>query len=254
MSAMSVLVIVPTYNEVENLEPLVAGILAGGPGFQALVIDDDSPDGTGVLADDLARRHPGRVTVIHRQGKQGLATAYLAGFRHGLDHGAAYLAEMDADGSHDPAYLPHLLDVLHTTGADVVLGSRYVRGGGTRNWPLHRRLMSRWGSRYAAAVLGLPFRDLTGGFKMFRREALERLDFDAVRCTGYGFQIEVTYRLYRQHLRIVETPIVFRERMAGASKMDPAIFLEALLMVPRLRLDEAAALVPQPDADRRRGS
>ena len=241
---MSVLVIVPTYNELANVAPLVTGVLNAGADFNVLIIDDASPDGTGQLADDLAGLYPDRITVMHRQGKLGLATAYLAGFRHGLDHGAEYLVEMDADGSHDPACLPAFLDTLEKTGADVVLGSRYVRGGGTLNWPRRRRLMSRWGSRYAAAILDLPFHDLTGGFKMFRRNALEHLDLDTIRCSGYGFQIEVTYRLHRQGFHIVEMPIIFQERVAGESKMDPGIFLEALLMVPRLRFHDVSA----PDA------
>jgi dolichol-phosphate mannosyltransferase len=238
---MSALVILPTYNEVANLRPLVEEILDQGPAFHVLIIDDDSPDGTGILADHLHALYPRRVEVIHRQGKLGLATAYLAGFRYGVVKGYDYIFEMDADFSHPPQYLPAFIETAHREGADVVLGSRYVPGGAVVDWPWYRRAISRAGSRYAAAVLGLPFKDLTGGFKLFRREALAAIDLSAVRSTGYGFQIEMTYRLYQAGFKIVEHPITFRDRQAGQSKMSAGIFFEALFMVLALRLTEPVA-------------
>jgi dolichol-phosphate mannosyltransferase len=226
------LVIIPTYNEAGNLEPLVLAVLAQGP-FNVLVVDDHSPDGTGDLAEDLARRFPERVAVLHRPGKHGLGTAYILGFAYALGAGYAHIFQMDADFSHDPGHLPALRDALGR--ADVALGSRYVRGGGAVRWPLWRRALSRGGSAYAALVLDLPFRDLTSGFKAFRCEALEALDFDGLHSTGYGFQIEVTYRCYGQGLRIVEVPITFADRRVGRSKMSGRIIAEALVMVWRLR-------------------
>lgn len=226
------LVIVPTYNEAANLEPLVLAILDVGP-FDVLVVDDNSPDGTGALADDLARRFPDRVSVTHRLGKQGLGTAYLLGFRYALAAGYDHIFQMDADFSHDPRRLPMLRRALDT--ADVVLGSRYAPGGGSHNWPLRRRLLSRAGSWYAARVLGLPVSDLTGGFKGLRRQVLVALDLDAIRSNGYSFQIEMTYACYRRGFRIVERPIVFENRRAGVSKMSWRIVAEALLLVWHLR-------------------
>ncbi len=203
------LVILPTYNEVGNLGRLVPAILEQGP-FDVLVVDDNSPDGTGELAGQLARRFPGRVHVIRRPGKLGLGTAYLEGFTYALANGYERSFEMDADFSHDPGFLPGLRKALEQ--ADVVLGSRYVVGGGTRNWPLLRRLISQGGSRYAGLVMGLPFRDLTGGFKGFSRRTLAALDLESIRSNGYSFQIEVTYRLRQQGFWIVERPIVFTYR------------------------------------------
>ncbi len=228
------LIIVPTYNERENLEPLAEAIFAVGP-FHILVVDDNSPDGTGVLANSLAERYPDRLFVLHRAAKEGLGRAYLAGFHWGLDHGYALLFEMDADFSHDPRHLPQFVNRIRE-GADVVLGSRYVATGGTRNWSVVRRVISRGGSLYARLVLGLPFHDLTGGFKCFRRTALEAIRLDDVDANGYGFQIEVTYRMYKQGLRIVETPIIFVDRRVGQSKMSRHIVVEAMFMVWRLRL------------------
>jgi dolichol-phosphate mannosyltransferase len=234
-ASMAALVVVPTYNELHNLGPLVEQVLAQGDEFHVLVIDDGSPDGTGLLADHLAAENPDRVEVIHRQGKLGLATAYLAGFRYGVVKGYDYIFQMDADFSHDPRYLPQFMAVARATGADVVLGSRYVEGGGVVDWPWYRRLISRGGSAYAGVLLDMPFRDLTGGFKLFRRAALEGLDLSRILSTGYGFQIEVTYRLHQQGAHIVEMPIVFAERRQGQSKMSSGIFLEALMMVVSLR-------------------
>lgn len=228
-----VLVIVPTYNERENLEALTAQILAQLPTAEILVVDDGSPDGTGALADALHAREP-RIDVLHRPRKQGLGTAYLAGFRYGLARSYTYFIEMDCDFSHDPKYLPALLERARA-GADLVLGSRYIDEGGTRNWSLMRRAISRGGNRYARAVLGLPFDDLTGGFKCFRRAVLEQLRLEAVRSEGYAFQIEMTYRAWRRGFRIEEVPIIFVDRRVGQSKMSRRIVGEAVWMVWRLR-------------------
>jgi len=236
----SVWVVIPTYDERENLPTVVALARAALAGCDppvdgsVLVVDDASPDGTGELADELARAHDD-VHVHHRAGKGGLGGAYLAGFELALTGGADLIVEMDADLSHDPADLPRLIEAARH-GADVVLGSRYVPGGGVEGWPLHRRLISRAGGRYAAAVLGLRLTDLTGGFKCFRAGALRALDGDLVHSRGYAFQIELTFHAARAGLEIVEVPIVFREREHGASKMTPAIAFEALWRVPLMRL------------------
>lgn len=227
------LVIIPTYDEAENLGLLASMVFNNGL-FDVLVVDDNSPDGTGQIADRLARRSRGRLSVIHRPAKLGLGTAYVDGFRYALDRGYDHIFQMDADFSHDPASLPMLSRALKDV--DVVLGSRYVRGGGTRNWSPFRQLLSRAGSVYAAVVLGLPFHDLTGGFKGFRRQALETLDLESIRSNGYSFQIEVTYRCYSQGLRIAEVPIVFEDRRVGQSKMDSRIVAEALWVAWALRL------------------
>ena len=235
-------IVLPTYNERDNLEHALQRIreVADGHDLQlhTLIVDDDSPDGTGELADCLAGEYPD-VEVLHRAGKEGLGKAYLAGFRHALAAGADLLFEMDADLSHDASYLPHFV-ALTDQGADVVLGSRYVRGGGVENWPLSRKLISRGGCRYAQAVLGLPYHDLTGGFKCFRRRVLETIDLDAIDTKGYGFQIEMTYRAHKLGFRVVELPIIFVDRQVGASKMSNDIFLEALVNVWRLRFDRSA--------------
>jgi dolichol-phosphate mannosyltransferase len=244
------LVALPTYNELENVTPLVEQVLGLSDEFDVLVVDDGSPDGTGLVAEHLKSVYPGRVEVIHRQGKLGLATAYLAGFRYGLVKGYDYVFEMDADFSHDPAYLPQFIETARATGADVVLGSRYAPGGGVENWTWSRRVISRGGSLYAGRMLQLPYRDLTGGFKLFRREALERLDLDMIKSTGYGFQIEVTYRLHQVGAKIVEHPIVFRDRRAGQSKMSPGIFLEALVMVAGLRVQPNPSAAVEPTRER----
>jgi dolichol-phosphate mannosyltransferase len=234
-------VVLPTYNEAENLPELVAAVraaLAGRP-HRILVVDDASPDGTGRLADELAAAHP-EVEVLHRPGKQGLGRAYVAGFARALDQGATYVAEMDADFSHLPADLPRLLD-LAVEGADVVLGSRYVDGGGVENWNAHRRAISRGGCWYARRVLGVGVRDLTGGFKVFRAAALEAIDYATVRSQGYAFQVELSYRALRRGLRVVEAPIVFHERREGQSKMSTRIALEAIWLVPALRFGSGPA-------------
>ncbi|HEY3353050.1 MAG TPA: polyprenol monophosphomannose synthase [Polyangia bacterium] len=232
--ADSVLVILPTYNERENLPAIVPAIQGELPAARLLIIDDGSPDGTGAIADELAAKDA-RIAVMHRAGKQGLGTAYLAGFRHAIEHGADYVFEMDADFSHDPRSLPDLLRAARA-GADLVIGSRYVAGGGTVNWGLGRQVISRGGSFYARTVLGIGVHDLTSGFKCFRRSTLERMDLGRVRSEGYSFQIEMTYRVLKAGLRVAEVPIVFIDRRVGKSKMSRKIFLEAVGMVWRLRL------------------
>jgi dolichol-phosphate mannosyltransferase len=226
--------VLPTYNEAENLEPLVAAALENLPdAARVLVVDDNSPDGTGQLADRLAAAEP-RIEVLHRAQKEGLGPAYVAGFRQALDAGASRILEMDSDFSHDPADLGRLLAATET--ADVAIGSRYVPGGGVENWSALRQAISRGGSTYARFVLGLPIRDLTGGFKCFRREVLEAIDLDAISARGYAFQVEMTYRAVQLGFRVAEVPITFRERRAGASKMSRSIVLEAAWRVPQLRL------------------
>ncbi len=227
------LVCLPTYDERENLAPMIDAILAAAPQVDVLVIDDNSPDGTGRLADEIAAREP-RVKVLHRAGKEGLGRAYLAGFAWALARDYRLVLEMDCDFSHDPAYLPGMLAAAGQ--ADLVLGSRYVKGGGTVNWGLLRKLISRGGSLYARTILGLPVRDLTGGFKCFRREVLEAIDLPTVECTGYAFQIELTYRAARRGFRIQELPIVFADRRVGHSKMSRRIVLEAIRKVWSIRL------------------
>jgi dolichol-phosphate mannosyltransferase len=233
--AIRATVCLPTYNERENLPRMIealAGVLRAGD--RVLVIDDASPDGTGELADRLAREHP-FVDVLHRERKDGLGRAYVAGFRRVLETDAELVLEMDCDFSHDPADVPRLIAAAED-GADLVLGSRYVRGGGTRNWGLLRRVVSKGGSLYTALFLRMGVDDPTGGFKCFRRTALERLDLDAITPRGYAFQIETTYRLKQLGCRVVEIPIMFVDREVGASKMSKAVFLEAVWRVPLLRL------------------
>ncbi len=237
---MKALVILPTYNEIGNLAPMVEAILSQGDMFDVLVIDDGSPDGTGLLADHLKETHSERVEVIHRQGKLGLATAYLTGFRYGLQRGYEFLFEMDADFSHNPEYLPHFIETMQREGADVVLGSRYVAGGGAVRWPWYRKLISRGGSFYASKMLGVSVRDLTGGFKCFRSSVLEALKLDSIQASGYGFQIEMTYRAIEAGFKVVEMPIIFEERREGQSKMSPAIFMEAFWMVAKMRAQHVA--------------
>ncbi|MDX6484429.1 MAG: dolichol-phosphate mannosyltransferase [Gaiellaceae bacterium] len=229
--------ILPTFDEAENLERIVRAALAvlerAAPGaHRILVVDDDSPDGTGRIADALAAENPA-VEVLHRTVREGLGPAYLAGFARALDGGAAYVLEMDADFSHDPADLARLLAAAED--ADLVLGSRYVAGGGVSDWGHVRRLVSRGGSWYARVVLGLQVRDLTGGFKCFRREVLEAIDLPTIRARGYAFQVELTHRAVLAGFSVVELPIVFRDRRLGSSKMTPRIAVEAALLVPQLR-------------------
>ncbi|HEX2103287.1 MAG TPA: polyprenol monophosphomannose synthase [Solirubrobacteraceae bacterium] len=240
--------ILPTYNEAENLEPVVAGAraaLAGAApeGFRILVVDDASPDGTGEIAERLAAAHP-EVDVLHRPGPAGLGPAYLAGFDHALDAGAGFVFEMDADLSHDPADLPRLLAPVRA-GAGLALGSRYAEGGAIADWGAARRAVSRGGSWYARRVLGVGVRDLTGGFKCFRAEVLRAIDLPTVRSHGYAFQVELTYRVLCAGYDVVEVPIVFRDRRRGESKMSWRIAVEAAWLVPALR-HGARVAVPHP--------
>ena len=223
----------PTYDERENVEAMVRALQAYD--VHVLVIDDNSPDGTGEIADRLAAELD-FVSVLHRERKEGLGPAYLAGFRRALSDGAEYVIEMDCDFSHDPADVRRLLEACET-GADLALGSRYVDGGGTANWGLGRRIVSWGGSFYARLLLGVRIRDLTGGFKCYRRRVLETIDLDAIDSKGYAFQIEGTYRTLRKGFKVVEVPILFSDRTEGVSKMSRAIFLEAVAKVPALRLD-----------------
>jgi len=234
----------PTYNEAMNLDPIVRATAAELdrliPGeHRILIVDDESPDGTGEIADALAREL-GTVEVLHRAEKTGLGHAYLAGFAHALSGGAELVCEMDADFSHEPRYLGDLLAAAE--GADLVLGSRYVKGGGVRDWGLARRIVSRGGGLYARAILGVDVHDLTGGFKCIRREVLEAIDLESVRAEGYVFQIEVTYRAVLAGFRVKEIPIVFVDRQRGASKMSARIAFEAMWLVPRLRWTVPEAL------------
>jgi dolichol-phosphate mannosyltransferase len=230
------LVIIPTYNERENIEPIVQAVLAADPRLDILIVDDNSPDGTGQLADQLASAEP-RVKVLHRAKKEGLGRAYIAGFKRALAEPYEFIFEMDADFSHKPADLPRFLSALEERHADICLGSRRVTGGGTVNWGVGRQIISGGGSMYARTVLGIDVRDLTGGFKCFRRKVLEALPLDEIRSSGYGFQIELTYRAIRKGFKVIEIPIIFEDRRVGRSKMSRAVFVEALGMVLRLRLD-----------------
>ena len=229
-----VLIVVPTYNERDNVDEVVRKFLTPVPEAELLFVDDNSPDGTGARLDELATGNP-RVHVLHRPGKLGLGTAYLDGFAWGLARGHDYLFEMDADFSHDPSYLPAMMAKARS-GADVVIGSRYVAGGGTRNWGVGRKLLSRGGSLYARTVLGVKIRDVTAGFICYRRAALQALDLAAIKSNGYSFQIEMKYRALAAGLKVAEVPIVFVDRRVGKSKMSRAIFAEALTMVWKLRL------------------
>jgi dolichol-phosphate mannosyltransferase len=227
-------VILPTYNEAENIEPLVEAVLERLPDSRrVLIVDDSSPDGTGEIADRLATEHDD-VAVLHRAAKEGLGPAYIAGFHEALAGGAELVIEMDSDFSHDPANLPQLLRAAGE--ADLVIGSRYVRGGGVTDWGPMRRFISRGGSTYARIVLGIGVRDLTGGFKCLRRRVLEGIDLGSIDSLGYAFQVEVTYRAIQAGFRVVEVPIVFRDRQQGHSKMNKAIVAEAIWRVPAMRL------------------
>jgi dolichol-phosphate mannosyltransferase len=223
-----VLVIIPTYNEADNIQPIVARVRSAVPDADILVADDNSPDGTGKLADELAAADEA-VHVLHRKGKEGLGAAYLASFRWGIDHGYGVLVEMDADGSHQPEELPRLLTALK--GADVVLGSRWIPGGRVVNWPRSREILSRGGSTYSRLLLDVPIRDVTGGYRAFRKETLEGLGIEAVASAGYCFQVDLAWRAYRSGLRVVEVPIVFADRERGSSKMSSSVVREALLRV-----------------------
>ena len=233
---MKALIVLPTYNEVENLRPLWEAIQAQVPDISLLVVDDHSPDGTGQEADRLAQENP-RVHVLHREGKLGLGTAYLAGFRWALERDFDPILEMDADFSHDPGHLPAIL--ASSGAADLVLGSRYTVGGGTANWSWARRMLSLGGNTYARIMLDLPYTDLTGGFKCFRRRVLEAIPLDEIHSEGYGFQVEMTWRALNAGFRVMELPITFHERRVGQSKISRRIVLEALALVARLRWEKS---------------
>ena len=239
-------VVLPTYDEAQNLSGISSAILAALPGAHLLVVDDASPDGTGELADRLAADEP-HVEVLHRAGKEGLGRAYIDGFGWVLERGARRIVQMDADWSHSPDYLPALMAALDG-GADLVIGSRYARGGGVRDWGLLRRLVSRGGSTFARVVLRLAPHDLTGGFKAWDRATLASIDWGRVHSGGYVFQIETTYLASRGGARIVEVPIVFKDRAVGTSKMSKSIIFEALAVVLRLRWDELRGRGPERQA------
>jgi len=227
------LVVMPTYNEKENLEAITKKILETIPSLNILIVDDNSPDGTGQIADALAKQEK-RIFVLHRNRKEGLGRAYLAGFRWGLDHGYDYLLEMDADFSHDPKYLSAMLDAADH--ADLVIGSRYARGVNVVNWPMSRLLLSYCGNLYVRLIIGLPIADATAGFKCFRRQTLEAIDFKRVGSSGYSFQIEVNFICWKKGFRIKEVPIVFVDRELGTSKMSTGIIKEALLLLWKLKI------------------
>lgn len=241
----SVLIVVPTYNERENLPTLLMRLRATVPEADLLVVDDNSPDKTGVLADQAAAADP-HIHVLHRAGKEGLGRAYVAGFGWGLARGYCTLVQMDADLSHNPSAVPSLLHASEQDGIGLVIGSRYVRGGGTVNWGLRRRLLSRIGSLYARSVLGVPVRDMTGGFKCWRRQVLEDIEFTSIQASGYAFQIETTYRALRRQHTVREIPITFTDRIDGQSKMSRRIVLEALAIVLRLRLSSLQSKTAEP--------
>lgn len=226
------LIIVPTYNEAENIFRLLDAVHATVPEADILVVDDNSPDGTARMVEGRMKEDQ-RLSIMKRAGKLGLGSAYIAGFKHALAKGYGAVFEMDADFSHNPVYLPRFLEAIKD--ADLVLGSRYVEGGGVENWALSRKLISLGGSLYARLILGVPYRDLTGGFKCFRRETLAAIDLDGVHSEGYSFQIEITYRVHKKGLRIREIPIVFADRVDGKSKMSWKIFLEAVFRVWQMR-------------------
>ena len=236
---MKTLIIIPTYNEIENLGPLLKEIFSFAPATDILIIDDNSPDGTGQLADQMHEENS-HVQVMHRAGKLGLGTAYIAGFKYAIEHGYDAAFEMDADFSHDPKYLPDFLKAIEN--ADLVIGSRYIPGGATPNWSPMRRFISGGGNIYARFLLGIPVQDCTAGYRCYRREVLENLGLDAIQTQGYGFQVEMTYRTMKQGFKIVETPIVFMDRRVGKSKMSRTIFFEAFLYVLRTRFGKKPEL------------
>ncbi len=232
---MKTLIIIPTYNEIENLPPLLSTIFSFVPQSDILIVDDNSPDGTGQLAEEMKAKDP-RVHVLHRQGKLGLGTAYVAGFKYAIAQGYDAAFEMDADFSHDPRYLPEFMKAIQQ--ADLVIGSRYIKGGSTPNWSLTRRLISGCGNIFARVVLGMPIHDCTAGFRCYRREVLESIGLDEIQSQGYGFQVELAYRVVKQKFRVVEIPIIFMDRRVGQSKMSRKIILEAFTFVIRARLGQ----------------
>lgn len=231
---MQAVVVIPTYNERENLEQLVEKIWQHESDLHVLVVDDNSPDGTGKIADELSRKHPGKLFVLHRRNKDGLGRAYVEGFKHALQKDYGIILQMDADLSHDPSYLPLLLEPLRH--ASLVLGSRYLHGISVVNWDFKRLMLSKMATKYVRLITGMPFTDTTGGFKCWRRETLEAVGLEAVFSNGYLFQIEMTYRAYKKGFKVVEVPIIFVERNLGKSKMSWAVIWEAIWGVLRLKL------------------
>jgi len=236
---MKTLIIIPTYNEYDNLRPLLETVFSYAPQSDILIVDDNSPDGTGQLADQFSAEDP-RVHVLHRAGKLGLGTAYVAGFKYSIEHNYDAAFEMDADFSHDPKYLPDFLKAIET--ADLVIGSRYIPGGSTPNWSFIRRCISGCGNIFARFMLGIPVHDCTAGFRCYRREVLESIDLDTIQSQGYAFQVELAYRVMKQRFRITEIPITFMDRRVGKSKMSRKIVIEAFTFVVRARLGR----VPMP--------
>jgi dolichol-phosphate mannosyltransferase len=239
------IIAIPTYNERENIASLIQEIQRTAPSVDILIIDDNSPDGTGKIADDLAAAH-GAIHVMHRAGKLGLGTAYIAGFHYAIDQGYDFVFEMDADFSHNPSYLPQFLALAEN--ADLVIGSRYVKGGGTPNWAPLRKFISGGGNRFARAVLGIPIHDCTAGYRCYRTAALRALNLDAIRAQGYAFQVEMAYNFWKSGFRIRELPIIFEDRRVGKSKMSRKIFVEGFLWVMRARMTGDAAVRRQPPA------
>lgn len=232
---MKTLIIIPTYNEIDNLPPLLEKIFSYAPEADVLIVDDNSPDGTGKLADEIHNEN-GKVEVLHRSGKQGLGTAYIAGFKYAIEHGYDVAFEMDADFSHDPHYLPDFLKAIEN--ADLVIGSRYIAGGGTPNWSILRRLISGGGNIFARIVLGIPVHDCTAGYRCYRRRVLESIDLDTIQSQGYAFQIELAYRVMKQGFKIIETPIIFMDRRVGKSKMSRKIVIEGFTFVLKARFSK----------------
>ena len=235
ISSINVAVVIPTYNEAGNLESLASDLLALPCAPHLVIVDDNSPDGTGDIADRLSASNPGRITVVHRDHKQGLGRAYIHGIRVALGLGTSYIAQMDADHSHRPKDLQSMVNTAISTDADLVLGSRYIPGGNTVGWPKQRLLLSKFGSWYSGKVLGIPIRDLTGGFKVWKRELLEKIDLPTIESDGYSFQIETTWRAWKNHAHIEQVPIVFHDRIAGASKLSRSVVFEAGWVVWKLR-------------------
>ncbi len=252
---MKTLIIIPTYNELDNLRPLLSQIFSYAPETDILIVDDNSPDGTGELADEIQIENP-QVNVLHRPGKKGLGTAYIAGFKYAIQHGYDAAFEMDADFSHDPRYLPDFLKAIEN--ADLVIGSRYIPGGDTPNWSMLRRLISGGGNIFARLVLGIPVYDCTAGYRCYRREVLESIDLDTIQSQGYAFQVELAYRVMQKGFKIVETPIVFMDRRVGKSKMSRKIVIEGFTYVLKARFSnqqgqrksiELASKTEQPQED-----
>jgi dolichol-phosphate mannosyltransferase len=234
---MKTLIIIPTYNEYDNLRPLLEQIFTYAPASDILIVDDNSPDGTGQLADEISAQNR-QMHVMHRAGKLGLGTAYIAGFKYAVEHQYDAAFEMDADFSHDPCYLPNFLSAIES--ADLVIGSRYVEGGGTPNWSPLRRFISGGGNIFARFMLGIPVHDCTAGYRCYRRDVLKSIDLDTIESQGYAFQVELAYRVFKHNFKIVETPIIFRDRRVGKSKMSRAIFLEGFTWVIRARFGKAS--------------